>query len=85
MINDTHVSANNPFINHEGPRESCQFHDCIGHRVRSEVLVETLSPVADVARLQQWMATATEEEREIAGRVARARGQSWAAALLEGR
>lgn len=78
-IADTHISANNPFINHEGPRDTCQFKDCIGRRVRAETEV----PSADVARVQRWAAWATKEELRIARLVAADRGQFWVKSLLE--
>jgi hypothetical protein len=82
-ITDTHVSANNPFISHQGPRDVCQFHDCIARRVRYVILIETEAPSADVARLQRWLPTATERELHIARLVARERDQFWAETLLE--
>jgi len=80
---DTHVSANNPFISHEGPRDICQFRDCIGRRVRYTVFTETNAPSADVARVQRWLDTATELELHIARLVVDERGQFWVKALLE--
>jgi hypothetical protein len=82
-IFDTHVSANNPFISHEGPRDTCQFQDCIARRVRYVILAETDAPSADVVRVQHWAAWATEEELRIARVVAADRGQFWARTLLE--
>lgn len=82
-ITNTHVSANNPFISHEGPRDACQFRDCIARRVRYVVLTETEAPSADVVRVQRWLATATELELHIAKLVVSERGQFWAKALLE--
>jgi hypothetical protein len=82
-IADTHVSANNPFISHRGPRDTCQFGDCIARRVRYVVLAETQAPSADVVRVQRWLTTATELELHIAKLVVRERGQFWAKTLLE--
>jgi hypothetical protein len=82
-ITDTHVSANNQFISHSGPRGTCQFRDCIARRVRYAVLVETEAPSADVVRVQRWLTMATELELHIARLVARERGQFWAKTLLE--
>lgn len=85
-INDSHVSANNPGISHQGLRDTCQFGDCIARRVRYEVLAKTASPAADVARLQRWMATASAEELRIARLVVTHEPtHGWARNFLEGR
>lgn len=80
---DYHVSANNPGIDHLGPRETCQFGDCIFRRVRYEVLAETETPLADVARFRTWLTTATEAERHAADLVAQEQNQHWALTVLD--
>jgi hypothetical protein len=85
-ITDTHVSANNPFISHQGPRDVCQFPDCIARRVRYEVLAPSAqSPGADVVRLLEWKATATAEELRIARLEVRDDPRHWAALALQER
>lgn len=79
---DYHVSANNPAIDHLGLRETCQFRDCIFHRVRYQVLAETDAPLSDVVRVQTWLHTATEAERHAADLVAKERGQHWVLTVL---
>lgn len=82
-ITDTHVSANNPGISHQGSRDVCQFADCIGRRVRYEVLAKSACSLgADVVRLLEWKATATAEELHIARLIVREGSHDWARLAL---
>lgn len=82
-VKDYHVSANNPYISHLGPRDICDFRDCIAHRVRYVVLTETAVPSDDVVRLQAWLMLATDAELKMARLVADERNQLWAKEILD--